>query len=130
MDLLAAVLSCGASPRLAVQELSRACSGLEIPTLPSYFAEQSDPPGQGERSMQAPLEVAVRSTLALAERAGVPPAGLLRAAADRERSRRAAAARVAIRRLEVLLVVPAGVCLLPAFVLLGVAPVVIALLGH
>jgi len=51
----------------------------------------------------------------------------LRAAADSWRRRRRAAARTAAARLGVHLLLPTGLCLLPAFVLLGVVPVVVAL---
>jgi pilus assembly protein TadC len=51
------------------------------------------------------------------------------AAADQERRREGAAARVAAARLGVQVVLPTGLCLLPAFVLLAVVPLVLALLG-
>jgi tight adherence protein B len=70
------------------------------------------------------LEDAVR----LAVTAGLPPAALVRRAAAEERRRAAAVRQRAIRRLEVLLVLPVGLCLLPAFVLLGIVPVVVDLL--
>jgi pilus assembly protein TadC len=60
-------------------------------------------------------------------RAGASPVPLLRAAADRVRSRRRAAARTAAGRLGVGLVVPLGLCFLPAFVLIGLVPVVLSL---
>ena len=52
----------------------------------------------------------------------------LRAAAEDQRRERASAQAVAVRRLAVLLVLPTGLCLLPAFLLLGVVPLVIDLL--
>lgn len=57
---------------------------------------------------------------------GVAPESMLRAAAADIRARRSAAAREAAERLGVSLVVPLGLCLLPAFVLLGIVPAVIA----
>jgi tight adherence protein B len=107
LELLAAVLGSGAPAQAALSELLRALD----PEPAAALIRVAEP------------------ALALSARSGLPPAELLRAAAVRERSRQNAAARVAIRRLEVLLVLPAGLCLLPAFVLLGVAPVVIALFG-
>jgi tight adherence protein B len=62
-----------------------------------------------------PVEVErLGETLDLARRAGVPAAALLRAAAE---------------RLGVRLVLPLGVCVLPAFVLVGVVPVVVGILS-
>ena len=57
---------------------------------------------------------------------GVAPAALLRHAANDIRRRRAAAAREAAARLGVRLVLPMGLCWLPAFVLLGLAPVLLS----
>lgn len=59
--------------------------------------------------------------------AGASPVPLLRAAADRSRAARRAAARTAAGRLGVRLVLPLGLCFLPAFVLLGLVPVVVSL---
>lgn len=66
--------------------------------------------------------------LALADATGLAPAGLVRAAAAEQRRRLSAARSVAAGRLSVLVVLPMGLCLLPAFVLLTVAPLAIGLL--
>ena len=57
---------------------------------------------------------------------GVSPVPLLRQAADTVRARRTARAREAAARLGVRLVLPLGLCLLPAFVLLGLIPVLLS----
>ncbi|WP_083881934.1 MULTISPECIES: type II secretion system F family protein [unclassified Curtobacterium] len=67
--------------------------------------------------------------LVLARRAGVPAAALLRAAAEDVRDDAAGAALAAAERLAVRLVLPLGVCVLPAFVLVGVVPVVVGVLS-
>lgn len=67
--------------------------------------------------------------LALSRRAGVPAAALLRAAAEDVRDDAAAAGLAAAERLAVRLVLPLGVCILPAFVLVGVVPVVVGVLS-
>jgi hypothetical protein len=82
-------------------------------------------PGESPDAALAVLRDAVR----MAALAGLPPAALVRRAAAEERRRVGAIRRRAIRRLEVILVLPVGLCLLPAFVLLGVVPVVIDLFG-
>ncbi len=71
----------------------------------------------------------VREVLALSRRAGVPAAALLRAAAEDVRDDAAAAGLAAAERLGVRLVLPLGVCVLPAFVLVGVVPVVVGVLS-
>ncbi|WP_420113900.1 secretion system protein [Pseudactinotalea sp.] len=57
---------------------------------------------------------------------GVDPEPLLRHAAAAIRRTRQARAREAAARLGVRLVLPLGLCLLPAFVLLGLVPVLLA----
>jgi tight adherence protein B len=71
----------------------------------------------------------LREVLDLARRAGVPAAGLLRRAAEDIRDEAAAEGLVAAERLAVRLVLPLGVCVLPAFVLVGVVPVVVGVLS-
>lgn len=57
---------------------------------------------------------------------GVDPAPVLRTTAATWRARRAARAREAAERLSVRLVLPLGLCLLPAFILLGLVPVALS----
>lgn len=57
---------------------------------------------------------------------GVSPVPLLQQAAETIRARRTATAREAAARLGVRLVLPLGLCLLPAFVLLGLVPVLLS----
>lgn len=107
-DLLVAVLEAGLPADQAVDVLRHhlAANGL------------SEPPGMGP----------VRQALELATRTGVAPGSLVRAAAAEHRRRDAAAGTLAARRLGVLIVLPVGLCLLPAFVTLTVVPLVLALL--
>ena len=65
--------------------------------------------------------------LALARRAGAPAGALLRAGADERRREARAAARAAAERLGVTLMLPLGACVLPAFVVVAVVPLVVAL---
>lgn len=67
--------------------------------------------------------------LALAERAGAPAAELLRSAARQSRREARSSAQSAAAALGVRLMLPLGVCILPAFMLLGVAPVVLAIVS-
>ncbi|MGU3409991.1 type II secretion system F family protein [Microbacterium sp. M1A1_1b] len=83
----------------------------------------------GSRPVDADAQDRLAETLSLARRAGVPAAALLRSAAEDLRDDVAAASLAAAERLGVRLVVPLGVCVLPAFVLVGVVPVVVALLS-
>jgi tight adherence protein B len=69
------------------------------------------------------------AVLALSARAGVPAAALLRAEADEARRDARAAAQKAAAVLAVRLMIPLGVCVLPAFMALGVAPLLIAVIS-
>jgi len=73
-------------------------------------------------------EAGVEAVLDLSRRAGVPAAELLRSEA--EESRRSARAEAAARAsvLAVRLMLPLGLCVLPAFMVLGVAPLLIAVI--
>jgi tight adherence protein B len=106
LDLLAIAMSSGTSIDGAV-----AVTGRAIAThLPGAASARHD----------------IAATVRLATQAGAPVAELLRAEAFRQR--RAARAEGAVRAaaLSVRLMIPLGVCILPAFVLLGVAPLMIS----
>jgi tight adherence protein B len=72
---------------------------------------------------------AAAATIDFARRAGVPVAGLLRAEAREARRDAQAAVRMKIAALGTRLLVPLGLCVLPAFVALGVAPLLLAMIG-
>jgi tight adherence protein B len=69
------------------------------------------------------------AVLELSRRAGVPAAALLRAEAEEARRDARAAAQRASAELGVRLMLPLGVCVLPAFMALGVAPLMIAVIS-
>ncbi|MCS5716726.1 type II secretion system F family protein [Herbiconiux sp. CPCC 205763] len=72
---------------------------------------------------------AVESVLALAARSGAPPGELLRNEAARVRRDAVSQATERAARLGTWLMLPLGVCVLPAFMLLAVAPVLIGVLS-
>ena len=77
---------------------------------------------------QASQILVLRDTLAFAALTGAPSAALLYAQAARLRRERNRAAEQRAAALGVKLVVPLGLCSLPAFVCLGVVPVLLGLL--
>jgi tight adherence protein B len=83
----------------------------------------------GDRDWPEADRVRLAETLALADGAGIPAAALLRADAVDRRADAAAEGLVRAERLGVRLVVPLGVCVLPAFVAVGVVPVVLGILS-
>jgi pilus assembly protein TadC len=130
-DLVAAALQAGLPPEHAVravgeavagslgERLSRVATALRLGEPPDgAWLYLSDVPG-GSRVARA----AVRSA-----DSGAALATALRRLADELRAARLAAADARARRAGVLIVLPLGLCFLPAFLLSGVVPVVIAVL--
>jgi len=72
---------------------------------------------------------AVDQALALSARAGVPAASLLRSAADEARRTAKSVGQRKAATLSVTLMLPLGLCILPAFMLLGVAPLLISVIS-
>ena len=71
----------------------------------------------------------VGQVLLLSRAAGVPAVELLRAAAAQDRHRARVQGRLRAARLSTRLLLPLGVCTLPAFLLLGVAPLLLSVLA-
>lgn len=69
------------------------------------------------------------SVLALSRTAGVPAVELLRASAALARHRARVDGRLRAARLSTRLLLPLGVCTLPAFLLLGVAPMLLSVMS-
>ena len=133
IDLLAASLQAGAPPVVALravaaalggplaERLRRVAYGLELGTpAPDAWAHLREVAG-GARVGAA----AVRSS-----QSGAALAGSLTRLADELRTARAMACEAAARRSGVLVVLPLGLCFLPAFVLAGLVPVVLGVLGE
>ena len=76
-----------------------------------------------------PADDAAAPAIEFAQRAGVPVASLLRAEAREARRDAQAAVRMRIAALGTRLLLPLGLCVLPAFVALGVAPLLLAMIG-
>lgn len=77
---------------------------------------------------QPPEVVRLKDALAFAALTGAPSASILYAQAARERREQFRAAEKRAAALGVKLVVPLGLCSLPAFICLGIIPVLIAML--
>jgi hypothetical protein len=131
LDLVAAVLRAGAPVALSVRvvaECLTAHTGIDGPGLVTVAQRHelalADPAPQVR-----PWVALLDETLLLARNAGLAPGPLLTSAAEDERRRVAASSRAAAAELGVRVVLPTGLCLLPAFVLLTVVPLVLAVLG-
>jgi tight adherence protein B len=71
----------------------------------------------------------VDAVLELSRAAGVPAAELLRSEAEEIRRRARATAQERAATLSVTLMLPLGLCVLPAFMVLGVVPLVVAVIS-
>ncbi|GAB3599770.1 hypothetical protein GCM10027446_32150 [Angustibacter peucedani] len=118
VDLVRAALEAGL-PTASALEAVRTVAPSTLDDAAWRALASSTPP--------VPEVAGLARALALADRTGASVGVLLRRAADDERAARRRRASVAAGRLGVRLVLPLGLTTLPAFVLLGVAPVVIGL---
>jgi pilus assembly protein TadC len=133
LDLLAACLAGGASLAAAATAVAAALPGpcgCRLASVVDALAVGCAP-GEawlelGGSSGDDPLAGPAR-LLARAAEGGTPVAGAVQRLAADARAASAAAASQAARRVGVLAVAPLGLCFLPAFVLLGVVPVVVGL---
>ncbi|MGW4200740.1 type II secretion system F family protein [Streptomyces sp. NPDC004726] len=131
-DLLAACLWAGAGPREAAEavgeslggrvgrQLVRAAAELRLGGEPTHaWGEFARIPGASE----------LARCLERADSTGAPAGEPVSRLATRLRAARSRAAAARARRTQVLITAPVGLCFLPAFLAVGVAPVVIGLAG-
>lgn len=140
-------LAAGAALLLAARAWNRALlrrarprqrmPGLAIELVAVAMTGGGSAPGALERVASAcarfdhapPDPAAVDSVLALAQRAGVGTVELLRAEAEQARRNARSNAQATSAALGVRLMAPLAVCVLPAFMLLSVAPLVMSILS-
>jgi Type II secretion system (T2SS), protein F len=131
-ELLAACLAAGAAPGAAADAVGRTVGGPLGTALRRVAAEVrlgGDPAQCWSRLGALPGAYDLGRWMASASTTGVPPvAAVARLAAEyRAAGVRSAGARA--RRAAVLATAPLGLCFLPAFLAVGVVPVVIGLAG-
>lgn len=131
VDLLAATLRSGAAPldglRTAVAALPGPAARRVEPMLAAarFGGPLGGLEGLADDDVLAPLTRA----LARAERSGASVVDAVEQLADELEREAGAAAEDAARRVGVAAAVPLGVCLLPAFLLIGIVPTVAGLLS-
>ncbi len=129
-DLLAACIAAGAGPVIAAQAVGEALAGPVGEGLARGAAEVrlgGEPAEAWRRLASIPGAGPLARLLERADESGVPASGpVARLAADtRADWGRTATARA--RRAAVMVTAPVGLCFLPAFIAIGVLPVVIGL---
>ncbi|WP_150461378.1 type II secretion system F family protein [Nesterenkonia ebinurensis] len=129
LDLTAALLRAGTGVEAAFARLAQSVPGAE----PLAGVHRALAAGAAwEQAVEAVTEdselVSFCEHLSFAYATGAPSARMLQAAAVRARAERRNQAEAAAEKLGVKMMLPLGACFLPAFILLGVAPVVVSLL--
>ncbi|MEU4681888.1 type II secretion system F family protein [Streptomyces xinghaiensis] len=131
-DLLAACLAAGAGPREAALAVGRSLGGPVGERLNLVAAELrlgGDPEEAWGRLAEVPGAAGLARCLARAQVTGVSAVEPVARVAAECRAGGARAAAAAARRAAVLATAPLGLCFLPAFLTVGVAPVLIGLAG-
>jgi Flp pilus assembly protein TadB len=129
-DLLAACISAGAGPREAAEAVGESLGGPVGERLTRAAAELrlGGEPAQAWGWLgRIPGAAALARCLERADSTGAPAAEPVSRLAERLRADRARTAAARGRRAQVLITAPVGLCFLPAFLAVGVAPVVIGL---
>lgn len=128
LDLLCAALEAGLSTQAALGATLDACAEFVAPNIRDGLLAVLADAGCARRPVGNVGELlGLTRALYLADRTGASVAPLLRRAAVDARAERRQRTAVAAGRLGVRLVLPLGLATLPAFVLLGVVPVVLGL---
>jgi Flp pilus assembly protein TadB len=127
VDLLSAAVSAGASPAYALHEVAALCDDVTAETL-SHWSRRlrwGSEPSEVWTDMAAHEQLgALGQALLRSATSGAPVAASLDRLAEDERARHRGAVESRVRQIEVRASAPLGLCLLPAFVLLGIVPLV------
>lgn len=126
-DLLAATLASGAAVQRSIAAVAHASTppaSLELLRVVAALDLGASPARAWQEAMAAPELRRVSAAFERSAVSGAPIAEVLKSLARDERRRRRSAVEVAARSAGVRAVAPLAACFLPAFVLLGIVPVV------
>ena len=127
LELLAAQLRAGLAPLAALGTLAEALNSRPLHTVCQRLQMGSNW-GSAWSGSAAGTFGELRDALAPAYTGGAPSTALLLSLADAHRLSERRVAERAAGKLSVALVVPLGLCSLPAFICLGIVPILISLL--
>lgn len=127
LELLAAQLRAGLAPLAALGTLAEALNSRPLHTVCQRL-QMGSGWGSAWSGSAAGTFGELRDALAPAYTGGAPSTALLLSLADAHRLNERRAAERAAGKLSVALVVPLGLCSLPAFICLGIVPIIISLL--
>ncbi|GGV86870.1 type II secretion system F family protein [Streptomyces griseoloalbus] len=131
-DLLSACIAAGAGPVLAAQAVGETLGGPVGDALARGAAEVrlgGEPAAAWRRLASLPGAGVLARLLERADVSGLPLAAPVARLAAEARAQWTRAATARARRAAVLVSAPVGLCFLPAFIAVGVLPVVIGLAG-
>lgn len=130
-DLLAALLASGATVRDALQAAAAAMPEPTAQALRPVVSaiDLGADPASAWRTASVAAHRPIVDAIVRAHESGAPASALLARAADDIRRERRRTVEVAARSAGVRAVAPLAACFLPAFLLLGVVPVVASLAG-
>ena len=127
LELLAAQLRAGLAPLAALGTLAEALNSRPLYTVCQRL-QMGSSWGSAWSGSAAGTFGELRDALAPAYTGGAPSTALLLSLANAHRLSERRAAERAAGKLSVALVVPLGLCSLPAFICLGIVPIIISLL--
>ncbi|MGW3403330.1 type II secretion system F family protein, partial [Streptomyces zhihengii] len=131
-DLLAACISAGAGPREAAEAVGASLGGplgRRLTDMAAQLRLGREPAEAWAWFGRTPGAAPLARCLERADTTGAPAAEPMARLAERYRADRARRVTAHGRRAQVLITAPVGLCFLPAFLAVGVAPVVIGLAG-
>lgn len=130
LDLTVALLGAGVGIEAALSRLADTVPGAERLALVHHALSAGAPWEQAVDPVTEHAELkSFCEHLRFAYATGAPSASMLRAAAAQARSQRRHSAERRAEELGVKMMLPLGACFLPAFILLGVVPVVLSMLS-
>lgn len=131
-DLVAAALRAGAPPDRAAAAVGEALGGPvgeRLARIAGDLRRGAVPAAAWGRLADVPGGVRLARAAARSADRGTALTRVFEQQAVDLRAVRADAAQARARRLEVLVILPLGVCYLPAFLLAGIVPIVVSVLG-
>lgn len=129
LDLTAALLTAGVGIEAALARLASTVPGAEpLAGVHRALAAGASWDQAAELVAEYPQLRTFCDHMSFAYSTGAPSARMLRAAAGRARAELRHAAEAAAEKLGVKMMLPLGACFLPAFILVGVVPVVVSML--
>jgi pilus assembly protein TadC len=131
-DLLAAALRAGLPTDRAVREVADALGGpvgVRLGRVAGAITLGLPPALAWRPVHDLPAGTRMSAAVARSTHSGAALAGAFTRLADDLRATRLAEVQAAAQRAGVLLVLPLGLCFLPAFVVAGIVPVIVAVLG-